>query len=158
MNVKTLETIRKQDIPTIGGLVDIAKASADFYSRETKVVSDPGLSKLLSEMADARHRFVNGVIGEATSKSPAPVDASKDVPVVNAWKGLYSELEPSMSDKNLGFVPVLVGSETRLLAAFDKASADARLPAEIKQAVASYLPALRQHQTILQDRSWAKVA
>lgn len=158
MNIQTLDTIRKQDIPTIGGLVDIARASADFYSREAKIVPDPGLSKLLTDMAVARHRFVEGVTGSVAGKTPAPLDASKDVPVVNAWKGLYSELKPSMSDKNLGFVPVLDGSETRLLTAFDNASADAKLPTEIKQAVASYLPAMRKHQTILHDRTWAKAA
>lgn len=156
--MKTLDTIRKQDIPTIGGLVDIARESADFYGREAKIVSDPGLRHLFSEMAEARHRFVQEATKTGASQASMAVDAAKDAPVVSAWKGLYSELEPNMTDKKLGFVPALDGSESRLLTAFDKASTDASLPAEVKQAVVSYLPALREHHTILHDRGWAKVA
>ncbi|NJL18180.1 MAG: hypothetical protein HC938_14420 [Nitrospira sp.] len=147
--MKTLDSIRTQDIPTIGGLVNIAREGADFYGQQAKVVPDKGLSKLLSEMADARQRFVQDATKSISGKDSVQLDTPQDAPIVSTWKGLYSDLAPSMSDKNLGFVPVLDGSESRLLAAFDKAGADAALPAEIKQAVVSYLPAMRKHQTIL---------
>ena len=150
-----LNTIRTEQIDTLGELIHITRDSAKFYGEAALKVANPELKTLFTEMADSKRNLVSAITPAVVPESEVSMKGDS---VRGAWNALYTDVRANLTDAKAGFVPGLEASEDRLVSAYKAVSMDEGVPLPVKRTVSDFLPAFRKHHALMRERDWSSQA
>lgn len=146
-----MTTIRNEKIETLNELIAVTRDSAEFYSDAAKRVDNPKLQNLFSELAESKNGLVGAMSRDVRTEGATP---ESEGTFRGSLHKVYGDVRAKLGDSDYAYVSQLEESEDRMLHAFNDVLQDSGTPAPIKDAVRSYLPAVKQHHDAMRDRKW----
>lgn len=146
-----MTTIRNEKIETLNELIAVTRDSAEFYSDAAKRVDNPKLQNLFSELAQSKNGLVGAMSRDVRTEGAKP---EGDGTFRGSLRKVYGDVRAKLGDSDYAYVSQLEESEDRMLSAFNDVLQDSGTPAPVKDAVRSYLPAVKQHHDAMRDRKW----
>lgn len=146
-----MTTIRNEKIETLNELIAVTRDSAEFYSDAATRVDNPKLQNLFAELAESKNGLVGAMSRDVRSEGATP---EGDGTFRGTLHKVYGDVRAKLGDSDYAYVSQLEESEDRLLHAFNDVLQDSGTPAPVKDAVRSYLPAVKQHHDAMRDRKW----
>ena len=144
--------IRNEKIETLNELIAATRDSAEFYDDVSTEAKNPQLQSLFTGMAQSKNNLVEAMSREVRMDGATP---ETDGTFRGTLHRLYGEVRGKMDDDDYGYVAQLEASEDRLLHAFRDVLEDGGTPMQVKEAVRSHLPTVKQHHDTMRDRKWA---
>lgn len=151
-NINTNKSnIHNEKIETLNELIAVTRDGAEFYGDAAGKAHNPQLQALFQHMADSKNGLVGAMSREVKSEGGAPE-------ATGTFRGtlhqLYGDARGKLGSSDFGYVAELEESEDRLLGAFDNVLKDDDVPLQVKEAVRSYLPKVREQHQVMRDRKW----
>jgi uncharacterized protein (TIGR02284 family) len=125
---------------TLNELIELTRDGMHFYTDAIPKVTNPHLKIVFRAMIDAKHRLITALSEHVRVRGEAP---SRDGTLAGGVRKVYADLRARIGDaQDAVYVGQLEASEERLLAAFERAAAEASDP-QVREIILANLPKVR---------------